>query len=64
MKYNKTFREALNEVRKIKEDNHTDVASAVRQSKTSIDNVDEVTTYESMLYKLVDEQTCYRCKQP
>ena len=37
MKYNKTFRETLNEVRKIKEDVHTDVMSAVRQSKTSIE---------------------------
>ena len=42
MKYNKTFREALNEVRKIKEDGHTDVASAVRQSKTSIEDASQM----------------------
>ena len=44
MKYNKTFREALEEVRqeKIKEDGHTDVASAVRQSKTSIEDASQM----------------------
>ena len=42
MKYNKTFREALNEVRKIEEDGHTDVASAVRQSKTSIEDASQM----------------------
>ena len=35
MKYNKTFREALQQVR---EDGHTDVASAVRQCKTAIED--------------------------
>ena len=36
MKYNKTFREALKEVSKLKEDGHTDVASAIRKCKTAI----------------------------
>ena len=38
MKYNKTFREALREVQSLKEDGHTDVASAVRQCKTAIED--------------------------
>jgi len=42
MKYNKTFREALSEVRKIKEDGHTDVASAIRQNKTSIEDASQM----------------------
>jgi len=42
MKYNKTFREALNEVRKIEEDGHTDVASAIRQNKTSIEDASQM----------------------
>ena len=44
MKYNKTFREALHEVRhgQIKEDGHTDVASAVRQCKTSIEDASQM----------------------
>ena len=37
MKYNKTFREALREVSKLKEDGHTDVASAIRKCKTTIE---------------------------
>ena len=62
MKYNKTFREALNEVRKIKEDGHTDVTSAVRQSKTSIEDASQMLMKlqrmnPDMLYQLVDEQT-------
>ena len=42
MKYNKTFREALNEVQKIQEDGHTDVASAIRQCKTSIEDASQM----------------------
>ena len=42
MKYNKTFREALSEVRKIEEDGHTDVASAIRQNKTSIEDASQM----------------------
>ena len=42
MKYNKTFREALNEVQKIQEDGHTDVASAIRQNKTSIEDASQM----------------------
>ena len=38
MKYNKTFREALKEVSKLKEDGHTDVASAIRKCKTAIED--------------------------
>ena len=38
MKYNKTFREALKEVSKLKEDGHTDVASAIRKCKTTIED--------------------------
>jgi len=39
MKYNKTFREALQQVR---EDGHTDVASAVRQCKTAIEDASQM----------------------
>ena len=47
MKYNKTFREALKEVGfNLREDGHTDVASAVRQCKTTIEDASQ------MLYKL------------
>jgi len=42
MKYNKTFREALQQVRQIKEDGHTDVASAVRQCKTAIEDASQM----------------------
>ena len=42
MKYNKTFREALEEVQKIQEDGHTDVASAIRQCKTSIEDASQM----------------------
>ena len=42
MKYNKTFREALKEVQKIQEDGHTDVASAIRQCKTSIEDASQM----------------------
>ena len=39
MKYNKTFREALQQVR---EDGHTDVTSAVRQCKTAIEDASQM----------------------
>ena len=39
MKYNKTFREALQQVR---EDGHTDVASAVRQCKTTMEDASQM----------------------
>ena len=39
MKYNNTFREALRQVR---EDGHTDVASAVRQCKTAIEDASQM----------------------
>ena len=42
MKYNKTFREALREVQSLKEDGHTDVASAVRQCKTAIEDASQM----------------------
>ena len=42
MKYNKTFREALKEVQSLKEDGHTDVASAVRQCKTAIEDASQM----------------------
>ena len=42
MKYNKTFREALKEVQSLKEDGHTDVASAVRQCKTAIEDASQL----------------------
>ena len=42
MKYNKTFKEALEEVRQVKEDGHTDVASAVRQCKTAIEDASQM----------------------
>ena len=42
MKYNKSFREALKEVAKLKEDGHTDVASAIRQNKTSIEDASQM----------------------
>ena len=42
MKYNKTFKEALEEVRQVKEDGHTDVASAVRQWKTAIEDASQM----------------------
>ena len=42
MKYGKTFTEALREMSQIKEDGHTDVASAVRQCKTAIEDASEM----------------------
>ena len=42
MKYNKTFREALKEVSKLKEDGHTDVASAIRKCKTVIEDASQL----------------------
>ena len=42
MKYGKTFTEALREISKIQEDGHTDVASAVRQCKTAIEDASEM----------------------
>ena len=42
MKYNKTFREALREVSKLKEDGHTDVASAIRKCKTTIEDASQL----------------------
>ena len=42
MKYNKTFREALKEVQSLKEDGHRDVASAVRQCKTAIEDASQM----------------------
>ena len=42
MKYNKTFREALKEVQSLKEDGHTDVASAVRQCKSAIEDASQM----------------------
>ena len=39
MKYNKTFKEALRQVR---EDGHVDVASAIRKSKTTIDDAGQL----------------------
>ena len=42
MKYKQTFREALEEVRQVKEDGHTDVASAVRQCKTAIEDASQM----------------------
>ena len=43
MKYNKTFREALKEVGfNLREDGHTDVASAVRQCKTTIEDASQM----------------------
>ena len=42
MKYNKTFREALREVSKLKEDGHTDVASAIRKCKTAIEDASQL----------------------
>ena len=42
MKYGKTFTEALREVSKLQEDGHTDVASAVRQCKTAIEDASEM----------------------
>ena len=42
MKYNKTFREALKEVSKLKEDGHTDVASAIRKCKTMIEDASQL----------------------
>ena len=38
MKYNKTFRQALQEVLQLKEDGHVDVASAIRKCKTTIED--------------------------
>ena len=38
MKYNKTFRQALQEVLQEKEDGHVDVASAIRKCKTTIED--------------------------
>ena len=42
MKYTQTFKEALEEVRQVKEDGHTDVASAVRQCKTAIEDASQM----------------------
>ena len=42
MKYNKTFTEALKEVSKLKEDGHTDVASAIRKCKTAIEDASQL----------------------
>ena len=43
MKYNKTFREALKEVGfNLREDGHTDVPSAIRKLKTSIEDANEI----------------------
>ena len=42
MKYNKTFTEALREVSKLKEDGHTDVASAIRKCKTAIEDASQL----------------------
>ena len=42
MKYGKTFTEALKEISKLQEDGHTDVASAVRQCKTAIEDASEM----------------------
>jgi len=43
MKYNNTFREALKQIEvNIREDGHTDVASAVRQCKTAIEDASEM----------------------
>jgi len=42
MKYGKTFTEALREISKLQEDGHTDVASAVRQCKTAIEDASEM----------------------
>jgi hypothetical protein len=43
MKYNNTFREALKQIElNIKEDGHTDVASAVRQCKTAIEDASQM----------------------
>ena len=42
MKYNKTFREALREVSKLKEDGHTDVASAIRKCKTALEDASQL----------------------
>ena len=42
MRYNKTFREALKEVSKLKEDGHTDVASAIRKCKTAIEDASQL----------------------
>ena len=39
MKYNKTFKEALKQVR---EDGHTDVASAIRKCKTTIEDASQL----------------------
>ena len=39
MKYNKTFKEALQQVR---EDGHVDVASAIRKCKTSIEDASQL----------------------
>ena len=39
MKYKQTFKEALKQVR---EDGHTDVASAVRQCKTTIEDASQM----------------------
>ena len=42
MKYTQSFRQALEEVRQVKEDGHTDVASAVRQCKTAIEDASQM----------------------
>ena len=42
MKYGKTFAQALREMSQIKEDGHTDVASAVRQCKTAIEDASQM----------------------
>jgi len=42
MKYGKTFTQALREMSQIQEDGHTDVASAVRQCKTAIEDASQM----------------------
>ena len=42
MKYNKTFRQALQEVLQLKEDGHVDVASAIRKCKTTIEDAGQL----------------------
>jgi len=42
MKYTQSFKQALEEVRQVKEDGHTDVASAVRQCKTAIEDASQM----------------------
>ena len=58
MKYNKTFREALQQVR---EDGHTDVASAVRQCKTAIEDASQML---SKLQGMNPEDSCLLYQSP